>query len=70
MTPTVNYLNDLVDLGVQLGLIQKSGNWMRYRETKLGNGRGSALEFLRDEQNADVFKKLEAEVKSAIFPPD
>jgi recombination protein RecA len=66
----VSYLNDLVNFGLQLGLMQKSGNWLSYGEVKLGNGKGNALEFLRDKQNADVFKKLEAEVKAALFPPE
>ena len=66
----VSYLNDLLNFGTQLGLIAKSGNWLSYGEARLGNGKGNALEFLRDKQNADLFKKLEAEVKASLFPPE
>ncbi|MCA8916887.1 MAG: recombinase RecA [Planctomycetes bacterium] len=65
----ISYLNDLLNFGVQLGLVQRSGNWHSFGDVKLGNGKGNALEFLRDKANLDVFKKLEIEVKAALFPP-
>ena len=55
---------------MQLGLVQRSGNWHSFGEVKLGNGKTNALEFLRDKANIDVFKKLETEVKAALFPPE
>jgi recombination protein RecA len=66
----ISYLNDLLTFAVQLGLVQRSGNWHSFGEVKLGNGKANALEFLRDKENRDVFKKLEAEVKAALFPPE
>lgn len=65
----ISYLNDLVNFGQQLGLIQRSGNWYSYGEVKLGNGKGNAMEFLRQKENRDVYSKLETEVKAALFPP-
>ena len=65
----ISYLNDLLNFGVQLGLIQRSGNWHSIGDIKLGNGKGNALEFLRAPENRDVYKKLEVEVKAALFPP-
>ena len=65
----ISYLNDLLGFGLQLGLVQRSGNWHSYGDFKLGNGKANALEFLRDKANRDVFKKLEAEVKAALFSP-
>lgn len=65
----ISYLNDLLNFGLQLGLVQRSGNWHSYGEVKLGNGKANALEFLRDKGNLDVFKKLETEVKAALFSP-
>jgi recombination protein RecA len=66
----VSYLNDLLNFGTQLGLVSKSGNWLSYGEVRLGNGKANALEFLRDKGNAEVFKKLEAEIKASLFPPE
>jgi recombination protein RecA len=66
----VSYLNDLLNFGQQMGLVQKSGNWLSYGDIKLGNGKGNAMEFLRDKQNLEAFKRLESEVKAALFPPE
>ncbi|MBK8207862.1 MAG: recombinase RecA [Planctomycetes bacterium] len=66
----ISYLNDLLTFALQLGLVAKSGNWFSYGELRLGNGKGNALDFLRDKENLDLFKKLEAEVKAAMFPPE
>lgn len=50
----------LVDLGVDLEVIQKSGAWFSYGETRIGQGREKAKEFLRDnpEIAAEVEKKI------------
>ena len=66
----ISYLNDLLTFAVQLGIIEKSGNWHSYGELKLGNGKNNALEFLRDKANIDLFKTLETQVKAALFPPE
>ncbi|MBZ0137086.1 MAG: recombinase RecA [Planctomycetes bacterium] len=65
----ISYLNDLLNFAVHLGIMQRSGNWHSYGEVKLGNGKANALEFLRDKANIEVYRKLEAEVKAALFPP-
>ena len=39
---------DLLDLGAQLGLVQKGGSWYSYGETRLGQGRENAKIYLRD----------------------
>lgn len=65
----ISYLNDVLNFAVQLGIIQRSGNWYSYGEIKLGNGKSNAMEFLRRKENHDIYKKLEAEVKAALFAP-
>jgi len=43
------YLNgEIIDLGVQLGLIEKSGAWYSYQGSKIGQGKGNAAKFLED----------------------
>lgn len=66
----ISYLNDLLTFALQLGTVQKNGNWYTYGETRLGNGKGNALEFLREKENIDLYKKLETEVKGSLFPPE
>jgi recombination protein RecA len=51
---------ELVDLGVKLGVIQKSGAWFSYDNTKLGQGRDNVKEFFKI--NEDVTKEVEAKV--------
>lgn len=66
----ISYLSDLLNFGVQLGIIQKSGNWLSYGEVKLGNGKTNAYEFLRQPDNREVYNQLETQVKAALFPPE
>jgi recombination protein RecA len=66
----VSYLNDVLNFGIQIGVINKSGNWFSYGETRLGNGKNNALDFLRDKENFDLYRKLETEVKANLFPPE
>lgn len=51
---------DLIDLGVDTGVITKSGTWFAYGETRLGQGRDNARQFLRDHR--DVFDAIRARV--------
>src|SRR5678815_953866 len=50
---------DLVDLGVQHNLIEKSGAWYSYKGERIGQGRENAKQFLRE--NSDVYKKVDLE---------
>lgn len=54
---------DLIDLGANLGIVDKSGTWLSYKENKLGQGREKAKEFLRD--NPAVMKELETDIRKA-----
>jgi recombination protein RecA len=55
---------DLVDLGVQHNLVEKSGSWYSYKGERIGQGRDNAKQFLRD--NPDIFKKIDLEVRKAL----
>ncbi|MCX6013037.1 MAG: recombinase RecA [Chloroflexi bacterium] len=54
---------DLVDLGVNTGIIQKSGSFLSYGDNKLGQGRENAKEFLRQHQNMAL--EIEQKIRSA-----
>ncbi|AWV89020.1 recombinase RecA [Bradymonas sediminis] len=59
---------DLVDLGSQLNIIEKAGSWYSYGEdTRLGQGRENAKEFLRD--NPEVLAEIEAKVREHLGVP-
>ena len=58
----------LVDMGILTGVVTKYGAWFNYGETRLGQGRENAKQFLRD--HADVAAEVEAKVreKSSAVP--
>jgi len=55
---------DLLDLGVENKLVQKSGAWYSYDEERIGQGRENAKQFLRE--NTDVRDKLETTLRAAL----
>jgi recombination protein RecA len=65
----ISFVGDLVDLASDGGVIDRSGTWLSFGATKLGQGREKAIAFLRAPENKDVLKALEAETKKALgFP--
>ncbi len=57
----------LLDLGVEEGIIAKSGAWYTYGEDRLGQGREAAKEFLRE--HADVRDEVEAKIRANLNLP-
>src|SRR5947209_10180038 len=51
----------LIDLGLEMGLVKKSGAWFNVGEIRLGQGRENAKEFLR--QNSDVASAIEEQIR-------
>jgi len=51
---------DLLDLGVEIGIVEKSGAWFSYGQMRLGQGRETAREFL--EQNADLADEIRTRI--------
>jgi recombination protein RecA len=62
----ISKMGDLLDLAVDQGLIKKSGAFYSHGETRLGQGRENAKEFL--EQHQDLAQTLEAQVRSRAKP--
>ncbi len=58
---------DLIDLGVANGVVAKSGTWLSFGETRIGQGREKAKAFLRD--NPDVMDEIELGVRTALGAP-
>lgn len=55
---------EIIDLGVDKGIIQKSGSWFSYGDTKLGQGRDAVKQLLED--NPELSQEVEAKIKEAI----
>jgi len=60
----INKIGEIVDLGVEFGIIQKSGSWYSYNGSKLGQGRDATMTLLRD--NPELCEELEGLIKEAI----
>ena len=62
---------EIVDLGVQHKVIEKSGAWYAYQGEKIGQGRENAREFLKENPNLarDIENKIRAAVGVAALPP-
>ena len=57
----------LLDLGVEEGIVQKSGAWYNYGEERLGQGREAAKEFLRE--HADLRDTIDAQIREKLGLP-
>jgi recombination protein RecA len=55
---------EIVDLGVELNVIQKSGSWFSYNGNKLGQGRDSVKQLIED--NPELLDELEKKIKDKI----
>ena len=60
----VSHLAVLVDLGVDHGIVRKSGSWFSYGDMRLGQGKENTKQFLMD--NDDVQTEIEARVRAAL----
>ncbi|MCK9873398.1 recombinase RecA [Nocardiopsis akebiae] len=57
----------LIDLGVEHGIVRKSGAWYTYEGTQLGQGKENARNFLRE--NADMANEVEKKIKEKLGVP-
>jgi recombination protein RecA len=64
----ISKVGEIIDLGVELSIIKKSGSWFSYGETKLGQGRDSVKTILSD--NPELMEELETKIKNEITKPD
>ena len=55
---------ELIDMGVDLDILKKSGSWFSYGETRLGQGRDAVKNLLRD--NPELSEEIEQKIKAKI----
>ena len=57
----ISKIGELVDLGTKLDLVQKSGSWFSMGETRLGQGRDAAKQFMKE--HPEAAEDLEAKIR-------
>ena len=60
----ISKIGEIIDLGVEHNIIQKSGSWVSYDGSKLGQGRDAAKALLKD--NPELAEEIEAKVREAL----
>ena len=55
-------MSELIDVGVKLGIVQKSGAWFNYGDIRLGQGRDNAKQFLAD--NPEIANDIESQIRA------
>ena len=60
----ISHTGEIVDLGVQYGIIKKSGSWFSYGDSKLGQGRDSVKQIIGD--NPELADELESKIFAAM----
>lgn len=63
----ISKVGEIIDLGVELGIVKKAGSWFSYDETKLGQGRDAVKQLLED--NPELAEELEGLIKQEIAAP-
>ncbi len=57
---------EIIELGVALGLIEKSGAWYSQGGNRIGQGKENVRKFLKE--NPDITQNIEAQIRAAMFP--
>jgi recombination protein RecA len=60
----ISKIGEIIDLGVDLNILKKSGSWFSYGETRLGQGRDAVKQIIHD--NPELMEELEAKIKDVL----
>ena len=60
----ISKVGEILDVGVEKGIVQKSGSWYSYNDTKLGQGRDAVKDILAD--NPELAEDIEAKIRAKI----
>ncbi len=64
----ISKVGEIIDLGVEYGIVKKSGSWFSYGDSKLGQGRDAVKTLLLD--NPDLMDELEAKIRAQVSGVD
>jgi recombination protein RecA len=60
----ISKVGEIIDMGVELGIVQKSGSWFSYNTDKLGQGRDAVKQLMRD--NPELAAEIEGKIREKI----
>ena len=60
----ISKIGEIIDMGVELNILQKSGSWFSYNSEKLGQGRETVKQLLRD--NPELAEEVEKKIRETI----
>jgi recombination protein RecA len=60
----ISKVGEIIDMGVELSILNKSGSWFSYGDTKIGQGRDAVKSFLND--NPEVAAEVETKIREAL----
>ena len=60
----ISKTGEIIDMGVELGIVQKSGSWFSYNSDKLGQGRDAVKQLLTD--NPELANEIETKIREKI----
>ena len=63
----INRLGEVIDLGVQIGIVDKAGAWYSYKDDRIGQGKKNAAQFLAD--NPEMAAEIEQRVRDKLLSP-
>ena len=63
----ISKTGDLIDVGVEAGIIDKSGSWYAYDGERIGQGRENVKKFIRE--NSDLYEKIYLKTREALHLP-
>ncbi len=63
----INNTGEILDMGVQLGLIDKAGSWYSHQGERIGQGKQNACDYL--DENAHIRNEVEAQIREQLLPP-
>lgn len=58
----ISKIGEIIDLGVKAGIVEKAGSWFSYNETRIGQGKENARNFLKE--NPDMANEIETKIRT------
>ena len=62
----ISHHGEIIDLGVQHGIVDKAGSWYSYGDDRIGQGKENVREFLRN--NPEMAEEIEGKIRSKLLP--
>lgn len=62
----ISKVGEIIDMGVDLGILNKSGSWFSYGDAKIGQGREAVKQFMLD--NPEMMQEVEGKIRAQLQP--